>query len=443
MVDDVDTSLQSRVTFQATAGVPYYLAVDGYGGAQGTVNVAIASVAAVDFSLDVALIGSGSVVSNPPGIDCPVDCAEAFPGNTEVTLTAVPDAGWVFSGWSGNCEGDGICVVVVSAASSVTAAFSRDTDRDGVPDTEDTDDDNDGIPDAPVIDQEQPQLDLTVGAFVIGGNSEQKMAQTVTILTPGTLIGVNLPIACGDIDLLVRIQGVAADRPDGITRTQEIVPGENLPSPIADRMRSIIFSSPIELALGERIAIVLSAGPPADQNCGITQSPEGAEYAGGSGFFDSRPNPVGVWVPLGDFGPDDVPFQTVMLSDVDNCPLTPNPNQEDIDGDGQGDVCDDDNDNDGITDNIDTDDDNDGMPDRFERANRLDPLNPSDANGDADADGLTNVEEFRLGTGVRDPDTDNDGVTDGDEVAAGTDPTVHVNAPAAIEAIKAILLGGD
>jgi hypothetical protein len=56
---------------------------------------------------------------------------------------------------------------------------------------------------------------------------------------------------------------------------------------------------------------------------------------------------------------------------------------------------------------------------------------------------LTNAEEFGLGTGVRDPDTDNDGVTDGDEVAAGTDPTVHANAPAVIEAIKAILLSDD
>jgi subtilisin family serine protease len=369
--DDADTSLQSRVTFLATAGTAYYLAVDGYGGAQGNVDVAIASIAAVDFSLDVALVGSGSVVSNPPGIDCPVDCAEDFPGNTEVTLTAVPDAGWVFSGWSGNCEGDDACVVMVSAESSVTAAFSRDTDRDGVPDDEDTDDDNDGIPDAPIIDQEQPQIDITLNPIAVGGLSEQKIAQTVTVLNPGTLIGVNLPIAC-NTDLLVEIQGVTAGQPNGITLTQEVIPSASLPPPVLGKMRGIIFSSPIEFAAGEQFAIVLavsSSVPTVDESCGIAPSSEEAEYPGGGAFFDSRPNRVGVWVPFGNFGTDDIPFQTIMLSNVDNCPLTPNPEQEDVDGDGQGDVCDDDNDNDGIADTIDTDDDNDGMPDAFERAN--------------------------------------------------------------------------
>jgi hypothetical protein len=317
--------------------------------------------------------------------------------------------------------------------------------RDGVPDDEDTDDDNDGIPDAPIIDQEQPQIDITLNPIAVGGLSEQKIAQTVTVLNPGTLIGVNLPIAC-NTDLLVEIQGVTAGQPNGITLTQEVIPSASLPPPVLGKMRGIIFSSPIEFAAGEQFAIVLavsSSVPTVDESCGIAPSSEEAEYPGGGAFFDSRPNRVGVWVPFGNSGTDDIPFQTIMLSNVDNCPLTPNPEQEDVDGDGQGDVCDDDNDNDGIADTIDTDDDNDGMPDAFERANGLDPLNPADANGDLDADGLTNAEEFGLGTGVRDPDTDNDGVTDGDEVAAGTDPTVHANAPAVIEAIKAILLGSD
>ena len=35
---------------------------------------------------------------------------------------------------------------------------------------------------------------------------------------------------------------------------------------------------------------------------------------------------------------------------VDNCPLIPNPDQADFDGDGQGDVCDDDDDDDGVPD---------------------------------------------------------------------------------------------
>lgn len=43
------------------------------------------------------------------------------------------------------------------------------------------------------------------------------------------------------------------------------------------------------------------------------------------------------------------------------------------------------------------DSDNDGMPDIFEISNTLDPFDPSDANLDADQDGLTNLQEFKTG----------------------------------------------
>ena len=41
--------------------------------------------------------------------------------------------------------------------------------------------------------------------------------------------------------------------------------------------------------------------------------------------------------------------------------------------------------------------DNDGMTDEAERANGLNPNDPNDAGQDPDNDGLTNLEEFRLG----------------------------------------------
>ncbi|MCU1350872.1 MAG: Replicase polyprotein 1a [Acidimicrobiales bacterium] len=59
--------------------------------------------------------------------------------------------------------------------------------------------------------------------------------------------------------------------------------------------------------------------------------------------------------------------------------------------------------------------DRDGMPDKWEKANRLNPNDKSDAGRDADKDGLTNVAEFRKGGNPRSSDSDHDGIKDGRE----------------------------
>jgi hypothetical protein len=62
----------------------------------------------VERDLTIAKAGAGTVSSSPAGIDCGVDCLESYPHGSAVSLTAVPDLGWMVGEWSGDpdCSGD-------------------------------------------------------------------------------------------------------------------------------------------------------------------------------------------------------------------------------------------------------------------------------------------------------------------------------------------------
>ena len=78
------------------------------------------------FPLDAAVVGSGTINSNPNGISCPGTCVKDWSENSKVTLTAAPSSGWVFQGWTGDCSGAiSSCQVTMSQSRSVQAIFAQ------------------------------------------------------------------------------------------------------------------------------------------------------------------------------------------------------------------------------------------------------------------------------------------------------------------------------
>jgi len=77
------------------------------------------------YSLTVTVTGDGKVTSSPSGIDCGSECSHTYDVDEQVTLTASPEEGLVFAGWSGVCEDIKDCVVSMASTQNVTATFQQ------------------------------------------------------------------------------------------------------------------------------------------------------------------------------------------------------------------------------------------------------------------------------------------------------------------------------
>jgi phospholipase C len=69
--------------------------------------------------------GTGTVSSNPAGINCAPTCSASFASGTQATLTATAGANSSFAGWTGGCSGSNpTCTLTLSASLQVTATFA-------------------------------------------------------------------------------------------------------------------------------------------------------------------------------------------------------------------------------------------------------------------------------------------------------------------------------
>lgn len=112
-------------TFQLNAGTSAYVQVSD-GNAAGTVSADAARFVPAGGSPTLTVTktgaGTGTVTSQPAGINCGTDCSQGYPGGTLVNLSAVAAAGSTFVGWTGDadCTDGG---VTMTANHSCTATF--------------------------------------------------------------------------------------------------------------------------------------------------------------------------------------------------------------------------------------------------------------------------------------------------------------------------------
>jgi len=79
----------------------------------------------VDYKLHVNINGSGSVISDPSGIDCEPNCSSSYEFNTIVDLVATAHTGWTFVEWTGDVLTTNLeCDILIDSTKSVTAHFT-------------------------------------------------------------------------------------------------------------------------------------------------------------------------------------------------------------------------------------------------------------------------------------------------------------------------------
>lgn len=206
---------------------------------------------------------------------------EAVVAGSQVTLLALPDAGWQFDHWEGDATGEETLVTLtVHGDLSVTAIFVlSDLDDDGVPDSDDN------CPFTPNADQADADGDG------IGD------ACTLALAFDSDFDG------------------------DGVVDSEDncpITPNPNQADSDGDGV-----GDACEFSLEPNSDYDNDAIPNGDDNCPFTPNPDQLDTDGDGRGDACQP----------DYDNDGIP------DGEDNCLFTPNPDQADTDGDGVGDAC--------------------------------------------------------------------------------------------------------
>ncbi|GEM_PF-1296840 len=165
-----------------------------------------------------------------------------------------------------------------------------------------------------IIDQEQPVIDRASGYLGVGGDEEQKLAQTFTVGMTGQLTGLRLPLSgCGRGVLRLTIQEVdERGFPAGTVLRARSFPADEVGLIGIGEFQDFFFLAPLDVRAGDFLAFTVETVGEGS-SCSYAQGPAGDSYARGNGFFDARPNPPG-WVSQKEFAPasQDLPFFTLM-----------------------------------------------------------------------------------------------------------------------------------
>ncbi len=117
------TTENPKVTYNTTGTYSVTLKVTNSTGNDVEVKnnyITVSDLPGSQYTLTKKTVGQGTISLNPPG--------EVYDEGTTVTLTAIPDAGWQFKGWSGDLTGiKNPMTTTMNVDKTVTATFSEES----------------------------------------------------------------------------------------------------------------------------------------------------------------------------------------------------------------------------------------------------------------------------------------------------------------------------